>query len=95
MTTTTSTLNRGVAHRVTRPLQYLALLGYMVFLGFPLLWLILVAFKTPQELNSPNPTFLPQQFNFDNFVDAIARRTSSPPPGTASSSRSPPPSWSR
>jgi multiple sugar transport system permease protein len=73
MTTTTSTLNRGTAHRVTRPLQYLALLGYMVFLGFPLLWLILVAFKTPQELNSPNPTFLPQQFNFDNFVGAIAK----------------------
>jgi multiple sugar transport system permease protein len=45
----------------------------MVFLGFPLLWLILVAFKTPRELNSPNPTFLPQQFNFDNFADAIAK----------------------
>jgi multiple sugar transport system permease protein len=74
MTTTTSTLTaRGPARLVARPLQYLALLAYMVFLGFPLLWLILVAFKTPQELNSPNPTFLPQQFNFDNFVEAIAK----------------------
>lgn len=73
MTTTTTTLNRGPARLVTRPLQYLALLGYMIFLGFPLLWLILVAFKTPRELNSPNPTFLPQQFNFDNFAAAIAK----------------------
>ncbi|MDQ4138480.1 MAG: carbohydrate ABC transporter permease [Actinomycetota bacterium] len=74
MTTTTSTLSaRGPARYVGRPLQYLALLAYMVFLGFPLLWLILVAFKTPQELNSPNPTFLPQQFNFDNFIAAIAK----------------------
>ena len=74
MSTTTSTLTaRGPARLVARPLQYLALLAYMVFLGFPLLWLILVAFKTPQELNSPNPTFLPQQFNFDNFAEAIRR----------------------
>ena len=73
-TQTTSTLAaRGPARYVGRPLQYLALLAYMVFLGFPLLWLILVAFKTPQELNSPNPTFLPQQFNFDNFTAAIAK----------------------
>ena len=56
---------------VTRPLQYIALALYIVFLGFPLLFLLITAFKTPQELQSPDPQFLPQQFNFDNFVAAI------------------------
>lgn len=56
---------------VTRPLQYLALAIYMIFLGFPLLFLVTTAFKTSRELQSPNPTFLPAGFDFDNFVQAI------------------------
>ncbi|WP_378148178.1 carbohydrate ABC transporter permease [Cnuibacter sp. UC19_7] len=59
--------------RVARPFQYLALAGYIVFLGFPLLFLLTTAFKTPQELQSPNPTFLPTTFNFDNFAAAIEK----------------------
>ncbi|MET0933057.1 MAG: carbohydrate ABC transporter permease [Mycetocola sp.] len=59
--------------RVTRPLQYVALLAYIVFLGFPLLFLLFTAFKTPQELLSPNPSFLPESLNFDNFVAAIEK----------------------
>ncbi|MGO4690800.1 carbohydrate ABC transporter permease [Glaciibacter sp. 2TAF33] len=61
------------ARRIGRPLQYLALAAYVVFLGFPLLFLLLTAFKTPQELLSPNPAFLPAQFNFDNFGQAIVK----------------------
>jgi len=57
--------------RVIRPLQYLALSAYIVFLGFPLLFLLTTAFKTPQELQSPNPTFLPTSPNFDNFFAAV------------------------
>ncbi len=65
-------MNRTLTQRrVIRPLQYLALLGYIVFLGFPLLWLLVTSFKTPRELNSPTPTLLPQNWNFDNFVEAI------------------------
>jgi multiple sugar transport system permease protein len=67
MTTTMSPRTR----RVVRPLQYLALLGYVIFLGFPLLFLVLTAFKTPQELISPNPQFFPTNPNLDNFVQAI------------------------
>jgi multiple sugar transport system permease protein len=67
----TATTMSPRARRVARPLQYLALLGYVIFLGFPLLFLILTAFKTPQELISPNPTFLPQNANLDNFIQAI------------------------
>jgi multiple sugar transport system permease protein len=62
---------KGKNSRVVRPLQYLALLGYIVFLGFPLLWLLVTSFKTPTELNSPTPSFLPRSLNFDNFVQAI------------------------
>jgi multiple sugar transport system permease protein len=57
--------------RVTRPLQYLALAGYMIFLAFPLVFLLSSAFKTPQELSSPNPSFLPEGFRWQNFTDAI------------------------
>ena len=35
-----------------RRCQYVALVGYLVFLGFPLLWLVSTAFKSPQELAS-------------------------------------------
>lgn len=59
------------ARRIGRPLQYVALAAYMVFLAFPLLFLLLTAFKTPQELISPNPTFLPESFRLDNFTAAI------------------------
>ncbi|MCU1636088.1 MAG: sugar transporter permease [Cryobacterium sp.] len=59
--------------RISRPLQYLALLAYIVFLGFPLLFLLITAFKTPQELLSPDPAFLPKSFNIDNFAAAIEK----------------------
>jgi multiple sugar transport system permease protein len=59
--------------RISRPLQYVALLAYIVFLGFPLLFLLITAFKTPQELLSPDPTFLPKSLNVDNFMAAIEK----------------------
>lgn len=56
-----------------RPLQYLALLGYMVFLGFPLLFLLSTSLKTPQELQSGDPSFFPTTLNWDNFGNAITK----------------------
>jgi multiple sugar transport system permease protein len=56
-----------------RPLQYLALAAYVVFLGFPLLFLILTSVKTPQELRSPDPTLLPQGLAWSNFSAAVER----------------------
>jgi len=58
---------------VSRPLQYVALLAYMIFLGFPLLFLLTTAFKTPRELQSPDPGFFPASLNMDNFVQAIQK----------------------
>jgi multiple sugar transport system permease protein len=56
-----------------RPLQYLALLGYVLFLGFPLLFLLSTSLKTPQELQSPDPSFFPSSPTWSNFGDAISK----------------------
>jgi multiple sugar transport system permease protein len=54
--------------------QYLALLCYVVFLAFPLLWLLSTAFKSPQELGSVDPTWLPRHPTLDNFRSAIGEQ---------------------
>ncbi|MER7921894.1 carbohydrate ABC transporter permease [Streptomyces sp. NPDC096057] len=51
--------------------QYAALLAYLVFLGFPLLWLISTAFKSPRELGSLHPTWIPRHPTLDNFRQAF------------------------
>jgi multiple sugar transport system permease protein len=56
---------------ITRPLQYAALFAYLAFLGFPLLFLLVAAFKTQRELVAPDPTFLPSGLHWDNFRQAI------------------------
>ncbi|ADD41981.1 carbohydrate ABC transporter permease [Stackebrandtia nassauensis] len=66
----TSTVGRSA---VARPLQYLALLAYMCFLAFPLLFLLSTAFKTPRELKSPDAGLLPEHFDLGNFSSAITK----------------------
>jgi multiple sugar transport system permease protein len=56
-----------------RPLQYLALLGYVLFLGFPLLFLLSTSLKTPRELQSPDPSFFPKSPTWTNFSDAVTK----------------------
>ncbi|MFD8419941.1 carbohydrate ABC transporter permease [Streptomyces sp. NPDC059466] len=51
--------------------QYLALLGYLVFLGFPFLWLISTAFKPARELAGLHPTWIPRHPTLDNFRQAF------------------------
>jgi multiple sugar transport system permease protein len=51
--------------------QYLLLGCYMLFLGFPLLWMLSVSFKGPQELVALHPHLIPSQPTFQNYVDAI------------------------
>jgi multiple sugar transport system permease protein len=64
---------RSRHHAVTRPLQYLALGVYLVFLAFPLAFLLVTALKTQQEIASPEPTLLPDSLYFDNFAEAIEK----------------------
>ena len=52
-------------------LQYTALAGYIVFLGFPLLWMLSAAFKTPRELASTTAHWIPSSLALTNFRDAI------------------------
>ncbi|MFE9769402.1 carbohydrate ABC transporter permease [Streptomyces sp. NPDC005808] len=51
--------------------QYLALLGYLVFLAFPFLWLISTAFKPPGELANLHPTWIPEDPTLANFRQAF------------------------
>ncbi|MFD5597717.1 carbohydrate ABC transporter permease [Streptomyces griseorubiginosus] len=51
--------------------QYAALLGYLVFLAFPFLWLVSTAFKSPRELGSLHPTWIPRHPTLDNFRQAF------------------------
>jgi ABC-type glycerol-3-phosphate transport system permease component len=62
---------RGIKRKAGRAGQYLALLCYLVFLAFPLLWLLSTAFKSPQELGSIHPTWLPKHPTLDNFRTAF------------------------
>lgn len=57
--------------KVTRPLQYLALAGFMIFLAFPLVFLLVTALKPASELLDPDPSFLPKSIEWSNFTEAI------------------------
>ena len=59
--------------KFTRPLQYLALIGFMIFLAFPLIFLVVTAFKTQREVAAPNPSLLPEGLHWANFGDAIRK----------------------
>ncbi|MFE7649670.1 carbohydrate ABC transporter permease [Streptomyces phaeoluteigriseus] len=57
--------------RAGRAGQYLALLGYLVFLAFPFLWLVSTAFKSPRELGSLHPSWIPEDPTLANFRQAF------------------------
>ena len=60
--------------RLVRPFQYAALAGYLIFLGFPLLWLVSASMKSSRELNSLNIHLVPESFHWANFTDALAKQ---------------------
>lgn len=51
--------------------QYAALAAYLVFLGFPLLWLLSTALKSVRELGSITPSLIPHHPTFENFRAAF------------------------
>lgn len=59
------------ARPLTRVLQYVAVACYVIFLGFPLLWLLSTAFKSPREFASVTPSLLPKHPQLSNFTDAF------------------------
>jgi multiple sugar transport system permease protein len=51
--------------------QYVALALYVVFLGFPLLWMLSVSFKGPRELVELYPSFVPGEPTVENYRTAL------------------------
>src|SRR5262249_51250175 len=48
-----------------------ALLLYMLFLAFPLLWLLSVSFKGPRELVDLHPSLIPHHWTISNYGQAL------------------------
>ncbi|MDX6280274.1 MAG: multiple sugar transport system permease protein [Kribbellaceae bacterium] len=54
-----------------RAAQYVAVVCYLIFLGFPLLWLISSSLKSPREFASITPSILPKHPDLSNYTDAL------------------------
>jgi multiple sugar transport system permease protein len=57
--------------KAKRTFQYGALFLYMLFLAFPLLWLLSVSFKGPRELVELHPHLIPSEWTIQNYRDAL------------------------
>ncbi|MYX97061.1 ABC transporter permease subunit [Streptomyces sp. SID486] len=57
--------------RAARAGQYAALLAYLVFLAFPLLWLLSTALKSPRELGGLHPSWIPRHPTLANVRQAF------------------------
>jgi multiple sugar transport system permease protein len=57
--------------RRAKSFQYAALFAYVVFLGFPLLWLLSMSLKGPRELVQLYPSFIPEHFTLENYRAAL------------------------
>ena len=57
---------------VTRGAQYVALAAYMVFLGFPLFYLLMASLKSTQQLASLDVWIFPRSLHWSNFTEALA-----------------------
>ncbi|MGZ4352854.1 MAG: carbohydrate ABC transporter permease [Gaiellaceae bacterium] len=56
--------------KAARAGQYAALGLYLIFLGFPLLWMLSVSFKGPRELVELHPHLIPSHATFENYRQA-------------------------
>jgi multiple sugar transport system permease protein len=60
--------------RAATVLQYAALVGFIVFLSFPLLWMLSTSFKGPRELVALVPTLIPVRPTLDNYGVAFGEQ---------------------
>ena len=47
---------------------------YLLFLGFPFLWMFITSFKTPIELLELDQSLIPQSFYIQNYIDILEKR---------------------
>lgn len=64
-------------------LMYAALAAFLLFLGFPLLWLLSASFKSSGELNSLAVNLLPVNWDFSNYGSALERQNLLPAAGNS------------
>jgi multiple sugar transport system permease protein len=55
-------------NRIASTFSMLILTLGAIIMVIPFLWMVGTAFKTPAELNAWPPTYIPKQFNFNNFA---------------------------
>lgn len=56
---------------LTKVFQYVAVAAYLVFLGFPLVWLLSTSLKSPREFASVTPSLLPKSPQLSNYTEAL------------------------
>src|SRR5690625_1590271 len=54
----------------TKITVYAGLIFFSLYFLAPYVWILLTALKSPGEVNSYPPTFLPEEWNWSNFTDA-------------------------
>lgn len=59
---------------LTRTLQYAVLTAFVLFLAFPLVWMLSTSLKGAQELVALHPTLIPANPTLDNFVTALTEQ---------------------
>jgi multiple sugar transport system permease protein len=57
--------------KTAKSFQYVALVLYMLFLAFPLLWMLSVSFKGPRELVELHPHLIPAAPTLANYTVAL------------------------
>ena len=55
-------------------LQYFAVFIFVMFLGFPFLWMFITSFKTPIELLELDQSIIPEGFYIQNYIDILEKR---------------------
>ena len=53
---------------------YIAVIFYLLFLGFPFIWMFSISLKSPYELLQLNPSLIPDGFYWQNYIDIIEKR---------------------
>ena len=53
---------------------YIAVIFYILFLGFPFIWMLSTSFKTPFELLQLHHSLIPKGLYWQNYIDIIQKR---------------------
>ena len=53
---------------------YIAVIFYVLFLGFPFIWMFSTSLKSPYELLQLHPSLIPDGFYWQNYIDIIEKR---------------------